>query len=359
MHYDFTDNLRTGLIVLDINARVVRVNESAEALLTTSGRQMEGAPFLQLIGPEPILEQMIDRALSSDRTSSNHQLELAIPRAQSTVIVHCAVSPLGRTGSDRPGQNGCVIEMWPLDAAMDSTRSAAMAERQSAQREVVRGLAHEIRNPLGGMRGAAQLLQRELKDPDQLEYTRVIIGEADRLTNLVERMHLSGRDIAFGPVNIHSVLEHVRTLLEAEFPLSECAEPIILITDYDPSLPEVWGSYEQLVQLFINVGRNACIACRSDPSVCLKTRFESQVLHDKAGARRLPTVKISVIDNGIGIPVGDEEKVFDAMYSNTAAGTGLGLSIAAEIVRQHRGSIHVSRNVGQTCFDIHLRIEEW
>ncbi len=216
---------------------------------------------------------------------------------------------------------------------------------------MVRGLAHEIKNPLGGLRGAAQLLQAELGSEELREYTQIIIQEADRLQELVNRMLGPNRRPSYAPINIHHVLERVRTLV-----LAETGERITIRRDYDPSIPELSGDSDQLIQAVLNIVRNAVRALGDTGTVTLRTRIQRQLTIGH-GRHRL-AAQIDIIDNGPGIPPEIAETLFLPMVTAGTGGMGLGLSIAQSLINQHQGLIECNSRDGETTFTIFLPLED-
>jgi two-component system nitrogen regulation sensor histidine kinase GlnL len=215
---------------------------------------------------------------------------------------------------------------------------------------MVRGLAHEIKNPLGGLRGAAQLLERELDSEELKEYTRIIIGEADRLRQLVNRMLGPNSRPNRSLVNIHHVLEHVRSLVKAE------ADSRLVVTrDYDPSIPELEADRDLLIQAVLNVVRNAVQAISACGEIILRTRAQRQFTIGHSRHRLV--LRVDVIDNGPGIAPNISETVFFPMVTGRPDGTGLGLSIAQSLVNLHNGVIECESKPGRTQFTILLPME--
>lgn len=229
-----------------------------------------------------------------------------------------------------------------------------MLSKQETTRILVRGLAHEIKNPLGGIRGAAQLLARELHGPGQQDFTNIIIEEADRLRNLVDKMLGPVKLPEISDLNIHEVLERVCQLISAE-----SREQLTIIRDYDPSIPELGGDREQLLQVLLNIARNALQAVQSDPGldegiITIKTRTQRQfTIHN---IRHRLVLRIDFIDNGPGIPESIKDQIFYPMISGRAEGTGLGLSIAQSIITRHKGLVECKSTPGHTEFSIYLPI---
>ena len=237
---------------------------------------------------------------------------------------------------------------------MKATREERLLEQQLASRELIRNLAHEIKNPLGGIRGAAQLLEHELNNPGLREYTQVIIKEADRLQDLMKRLLSPHRPMLPGPVNIHEILERVRSLLKAEFP-----QTLTVCRDYDTSLPDLVGDREQLIQAILNIARNAAQAIKAQSSsspvvgqITLKTRVARQVTLAKK--RHRLALEVQVIDNGPGIPDDIRERMFYPLVSGREGGSGLGLTLAQSFVQQHQGTIECESRPGYTCFSIRM-----
>jgi two-component system nitrogen regulation sensor histidine kinase GlnL len=256
---------------------------------------------------------------------------------------------------DRPpdGPRSLVLELQALTRLKRINKDGASVARQETARQLIRGLAHEVKNPLGGIRGAAQLLERELPNEGLKEYTGVIISEADRLKELVDRMLGPQRELDLAPVNILKVFEHVIQLIEIERP-----NTIKWIRDYDPSLPTIEADEPQIIQAIINILRNASQALHKtdDPQILLRSRVVRQFT---IGARRHRMVmQLDIADNGPGIDAELEERIFFPMISGRPDGTGLGLAITQNIISQHHGSIQVSSRPGQTCFSIYLPFEQ-
>jgi len=224
-------------------------------------------------------------------------------------------------------------------------------DQSQANKELIRNLAHEIKNPLGGIRGAAQLLEMEMDSKELTEYTRVIIHEADRLQTLVDRLLAPHRrPHVVGDVNIHEVCERVRSLILAEFP-----KGLRVVRDYDTSIPEFRGDREQLIQAVLNVAHNASSALtqrisEGDALLTLQTRIARQVTIGKQ--RYKLALELHVIDNGPGVPDSIKERIFFPLVSGREGGSGLGLTLAQTFVQQHQGLIECDSEPGQTDFKI-------
>ena len=244
-----------------------------------------------------------------------------------------------------------IVELLPLEQQARQDREQRLAEQAQANKELVRNLAHEIKNPLGGIRGAAQLLEMEIESRELTEYTQVIIHEADRLQSLVDRLlapHRRARMV--GDVNIHEVCERVRSLILAEFPRG-----LKLVRDYDISIPEFRADFEQLIQAVLNIARNACEAlgeqiAQGQASLILRTRVARQSTFGKQRYRL--ALELHVIDNGPGVPEAIKDRIFYPLVSGREGGSGLGLTLAQTFVQQHHGLIECDSEPGRTDFKI-------
>ncbi|MGI9134300.1 MAG: nitrogen regulation protein NR(II), partial [Rhodoferax sp.] len=244
-----------------------------------------------------------------------------------------------------------MVEMVPLEKQTRQDREERLAEQAQTNKELIRNLAHEIKNPLGGIRGAAQLLEMEMDSPTLTEYTQVIIHEADRLQSLVDRLLAPHRrPHMVGDVNIHEVCERVRSLIQAEFP-----KGLKVVRDYDTSIPEFRGDHEQLIQTVLNLAHNACEALTEriavgDALLTMRTRVARQVTFGKQRYRL--ALELHVIDNGPGVPDSIKERIFYPLVSGREGGSGLGLTLAQTFVQQHHGQIEVESVPGRTDFKI-------
>ena len=236
-----------------------------------------------------------------------------------------------------------LAELRPIEQQLRHAREERLVIEQQSARELIRNLAHEIKNPLGGLRGSAQLLERELDRPELREYTQVIIKEADRLQRLMDRMLTPHRPPRVEPVGIHEVLERVRSLVKAEFGLE-------IRRDYDPSLPEIVGDREQLIQAVLNIARNAAQARAAE--ITFRTRAVRQVTILRQ--RHKLALDLQVIDDGPGVPEEIQDRIFNPLVSGREGGTGLGLSLAQTFVQYHQGVIEFESRPGRTTFRILL-----
>lgn len=347
LYQQLLDNQSTSLLLLNDKLCVEYMNSAAESLLATSGTRVLGQEFEEIFteSESPALE--LHEALTSGYAYTKRETQLKLHN-NGSLTVDYTVTPISGE------QNYLIIEIFPRDRWLRISREESLLGQQEASRLLIRGLAHEIKNPLGGIRGAAQLLSRELNDEQQADYTNIIIAEADRLRNLVDQMLGPIRQSDFTPLNIHEVLEHVTQLVERE-----CQGKIEIVRDYDPSIPEIRGNKEQLIQAFLNVVRNAMRAVMESDNdqgkIIITSRTARQIT--LANRRHRMVCRIDIIDNGAGIPAELKDTIFYPMVSGSADGTGLGLTIAQHIINQHQGLIEYQSTPGETCFTLFIPLE--
>jgi two-component system, NtrC family, nitrogen regulation sensor histidine kinase GlnL len=344
-HQYLLENLTTAVILLDEGLRLGYLNPSAEMLFEISLRRAQGLSIDALVRNDATLRTRLEESLRSGRpfTEREHVLHLVHDRE---ATVDLTVTPVTETHRARR----LLVELVHVDRQLRISREENLLSQQAATRALVRGLAHEIKNPLGGLRGAAQLLERELPDPALHEYTRVIIGEADRLQALVDRMLGPSNVPRKLPLNVHEVLEHVHRLIAAEAPAEVRIE-----SDYDPSIPELVADRDLLVQAVLNIARNALQAVGESGSIMFRTRVLRQ--YTVGQVRHKLVVRIQIIDSGPGIPEEIRERVFYPMVSGRDGGTGLGLSIAQSLINQHGGLIECTSRPGKTVFSLLIPLE--
>ena len=333
------EHLSTALLVLDRDFRVRYANPAAENLFEFSSKSIAGTPITQLFPETGGLIAATEAAFASGASYTEHELVLAT--TAHTYHVSLTVSPVVEN------TQLLLLEFHQIDKHLKIAREERMHLQQQYNRELLRNLAHEIKNPLGGIRGAAQLLEHELPKPSLREYTQVIIKEADRLQSLMDRLLAPNRMTKLAPVNLHEVLERVRSLILAEHP-----EGINLQRDYDTSLPELMADHEQLIQIVLNIVRNAVQAIQGQGNIILRTRIARHVTLAKKNHRM--ALELKIIDNGPGIPEDIREQIFYPLVTSKADGTGLGLSIAQTYVAHHGGSIDCESQVGHTVFTVLL-----
>ena len=343
------DHLNTAVLLLDQALLLRYMNPAAEALLSLSAARALGRPLPSYLLADEDAAGALQRCLDQGHPFTRREARLC-NAAGRDLTVDYSVSPLAEP--DQPGN--LLIEMQPLDRLLRISREDALVQSHQATRALVRGVAHELKNPLGGIRGAAQLLERALPDADLKEYTRVIIDEADRLRGIADRMLGPRRLPEVVSINLHECLEHVRQLVLAEHNGALCIE-----RDYDPSLPEIRGDRDQLIQVFLNLLRNAVQALTEASTVQGRVTLRSRVLRQfTIGSQRHRLVaRIEIEDNGPGVPPALQEMLFYPMVSGRANGSGLGLSISQAIVGQHQGLIECQSEPGKTVFSVLLPVD--
>ncbi len=350
------DNLHTAVIVIGENLRIECMNPSAEMLFHFSSNRAVNREITQLIINEHELYDRLERSLISSHPFSVYEQQLRIHNNR-VIDVSYSVSPLEYRGDEKH----LLLEFSQQKHLQRHSQEETLLSQHEASKSLIRGLAHEIKNPLGGLRGAAQLLERELDDKDKA-FTQIIINEADRLKNLVDRM-VGPKDIPkMSPINVHKIIEHVRQLVYAELKEgSEQHKKIQIISDYDPSIPDIHADESMLIQSILNITRNAVAAIDASPNLAMeageivfKTRTQRNCT---IGTTTYPLVaRIDITDNGGGVAEDIQEKIFLPMITGRAEGTGLGLSIAQSLVQQHQGIIEFTSDPGQTVFTLLLPI---
>jgi two-component system nitrogen regulation sensor histidine kinase GlnL len=340
---DLLDALATGVVLLDTGLTVVHVNVAAQGLMAVGLNQARGRSFPELFTDAAALMTILNRVRETGEPTTECEFALRpVGSPRESRIVDVSVTPLDGGGSRR-----LLLELSDAGPRNRLTRDNELRARLEGSRMMTRQLAHEIKNPLGGVRGAAQLLARQLPDPDLREYTSVIINETDRLTALVDTMINPARPPQKTALNIHEVCEHVHHLLSAEAPAA-----VKVDRDYDPSVPEGRFDRNQLVQALLNLARNALQAVGERGRVVLRTRVLTQT-HIGIVRHRL-AVRIDVIDDGPGVPEEIRGTLFYPLVTGRANGTGLGLAVSQELVNRNGGLIEFQSEPGRTIFSITL-----
>ncbi len=340
------DLLATTVLLLDRDGVVVRANAAAEDLFSRSKRQIEGQMAIALFDEDTALAQSVLHACEGTLESCRQVACVPRQNLQREVSV-TTLSLMGQPWA-------ALMEVADLESRSVVDRTQRLAHDIQAQHELLRNLAHEVKNPLGGLRGAAQLLEAELPDRRLTEYTQVIISEADRLQMLVDRLAApQASPMQIGELNIHEVCERVCALVQAEFGEVE------LVRDYDASMPEIKADSARLVQALLNVVRNAAQilmqSSTANPTVVVRTRIARQVMLHRRQHRMV--VEIAVIDNGPGVPAEIQDKVFHPLVTAREGGTGLGLSLAQDLLQQHGGLIEMESKPGHTEFRLLIPME--
>lgn len=347
------DLLATAVFLIADDGAVRYLNPAAENLFEISARSATGARLAMLFPGNPLLDAAIAHAREDKAAYTEHALELTLPATK--LRLSCTVTPLELAGE--PADARFLLEFRHIEQQLRIAREERILDQSQANRELIRNLAHEIKNPLGGIRGAAQLLDRELERPNLHEYTQVIMAEADRLQVLMDRLLTPHRLPKPTEVNIHEVLERVRSVILAEYP-----HGIRVRRDYDTSLPSITGDREQLIQAVLNIVRNAAqaIVCMKrdhvDGEIRLRTRVARQVT--LARKRYRHAIELTIHDNGPGIPEPMRDRIFYPLVSGREGGTGLGLTLAQNFITQHRGTVTVDSVPGHTVFTLLLPVGE-
>ena len=341
--------LSTAVLMLDENLHVTYANPAAETMFAHGRKHLIGAPIDRALPSGLGFVGRLRQAIEEEAGFNENDLKLDV--GGEAMHLHCIVSPIEAAPADGSEPRAAlVVELRELDQQIKIERESRLLEQQEMNRELIRNLAHEIKNPLGGIRGAAQLLERELGDPEHREFTQVIVKEVDRLQSLLNRLLTPSRLPRVELLNIHEVLERVRTLLTAEFPAIEIRR------DYDTSLPDLAGDKEQLIQAILNVARNAAQAIAGSGEIRMFTRIARQVTI--ARQRYRLAVAVAIEDDGPGVPAGLAERIFYPLVTGRQGGTGLGLSLAQSFVSQHQGLIEFESVPGRTRFTILLPVRE-
>jgi two-component system nitrogen regulation sensor histidine kinase GlnL len=337
------DLLATIVLLTRPDGQVVFANAAAEDVLGMGRRALEQLRLQDLFKNSQEAALALAGAQGGAFSALRYDAHL-LRVGQDPIPVHVIVAPTDSVDE-------VLIELLPLEQQSRQDREERLIDQAQANKELIRNLAHEIKNPLGGIRGAAQLLQMEIESRELTEYTQVIVREADRLQTLVDRLLAPHRrPHVVGPVNIHEVCERVRSLIVAEFPRG-----LQVIRQYDISLPEFQGDQEQLIQAVLNIVHNAAQAlseriAQADATITLVTRIARQVTIAKQRYRL--ALELHVIDNGPGIPEEIKDRLFSPLVSGRDGGSGLGLNLAQTFVQQHKGLIECDSEPGHTDFKI-------
>ena len=344
------DQIPNAIVIFEADSQqLVYVNPAAESALDLSRKSLEGQNFEDLFGDNVKLKEMIHEVQSGQVTAQRQELLLhSLPGSihQETIPAHVVIALMDDADL-------ILMEWFPIDQQLRTERDERVTQQVEANKELMRNLAHEIKNPLGGIRGAAQLLEFELPEKGLREYTQVIIKESDRLQTLVDRLlapHRKAHVMEY--FNVHEALERVRSLVLAEFP-----KGLKIIRNYDTSLPDILGDREQLIQAVLNIAHNAAQALSEEidtgiAQIELRTRIARSVTIAKQ--RYKLALDLDVIDNGPGIPADIRERIFFPLVSGREGGSGLGLTLAQTFVQQHQGSIACDSKPGRTHFHIQI-----
>lgn len=344
MHKKILDHLNEAILLFDRNLHLKYINPAGEMLLADSAKHLVGNPAHKLFktAHHGVFTDLLQRLNQHEPLVDR---ELILECMSQSVTVNLSATPILENGE----LSEVLIELQQVDRHLRITKEEQLLAQQNTSRMLVRGLAHEIKNPLGGLRGAAQLLDQELHDPELKEYTQIIIAESDRLQELMDKMLGPNKPANKSWLNIHEVLERIRQLAAVE-----AGSNISIKTDYDPSIPELFADKNQMIQALLNIVRNAIQALQTSGQIIIKTRIQRHMTIGRKLYRL--AVKVDIIDNGPGIKPGLMGQIFYPMITGRAEGTGLGLSIAQSLINQHNGLIECESEPGKTVFSIYLPI---
>jgi len=338
---DILRAMTTAVLLVDESFKILYVNVAAESLLGLSERQTVGRPIAELVLSPEELEGLCQRAANTGATYSGR--ELVVKVSGRDLVLDCRAASIDQ-------KNGCVLlELFDRQSDRQARKEAELVSQRRISRRIVSQLAHEVKNPLGGLRGAAQLLERQLPTAELKAYTRVIIEEADRLAALVDGVLRAGGEQNKEMINLHQVTEHVANLVEGEKPAG-----VELARDYDPSLPKIWIDRSQIIQALLNLAKNSLQALGASGRMIFRTRALSN--YSMAGEQHRLVLSAEVEDNGPGIPEDIKETIFYPLVTGRDTGTGLGLTIAQDLVSRNGGLIEFDSRPGLTLFQMRLPI---
>jgi len=344
VHKKILAHINEAILLFNKQLDLTYINTAGEILLADSEKHLLGLNAQTLFKSSSSLLSDLQQCLKNNEPLVDRELNLFYQNR--SITINFSATPLLENGQ----LNEILVELQQIDRQIRISKEEQLLNQQNISRMLVKGLAHEIKNPLGGIRGAAQLLELELTDIELKEYTQIIIQESDRLKSLMDKMLGPNRPSKKQSLNVHEVLERVRQLVEIEVKHS-----MRILTDYDPSIPDLKADKNQLIQAVLNIVQNAVQAMQQEGEIIMKTRIQR---HLTLGRKRYKlTAKIDIIDNGPGINDELMSQIFYPMITSRAEGTGLGLSIAQSLVNQHNGLIECESEPGKTIFSIYLPLE--
>ena len=345
MHQKILAHLNGAILLFNRQLILTYINTAGEILLADSAKHLLGLSANKLFkSSDSALLNDLQQCLTMNEPLVDRELNLT--QLNQVTTINFSATPLIENGQ----LNEILVELQQVDRQLRISKEQQLIAQQNVSRMLAKGLAHEIKNPLGGIRGAAQLLDLELQDPELKEYTQIIIQESDRLKSLMDKMLGPNKPSKKDTLNIHEVLERVRQLVNVEV-----SNEIIISIDYDPSIPQLKADKNQLIQAVLNIVQNAVQAMQKTGKITLKTRIQRNMTIGRKQYKL--TAKIDIIDNGPGIDSSLMNQIFYPMISSRAEGTGLGLSIAQSLINQHNGLIECESEPGNTIFSIYLPLE--
>ncbi len=347
MHKKILDHLSEAILLFNRQFILTYINSAGEALFTDSEKHLIGQKAEDIFKFTTVsIVTRLQQCLMNNEVLINR--EIILDTLKKNITVNLSITPLLEQGEC----DEILIELQQLDQHLRITKEEQLIEQHHVSRMLIRGLAHEIKNPLGGIRGAAQLLELELEGEELKEYTQIIIAEADRLKDLMDKMLGPNKPPIKNKLNIHQVLERVRQLVTVE-----ATGKIDIECDYDPSIPFLQADKNQLIQAFLNIVRNAIQAINEKGKIILKTRVHRKMTIGRKNYKLL--IKIDIVDNGIGVKEDMLRQIFYPMITGRAEGTGLGLSISQSLINQHHGLIECSSEPNKTIFSVYLPLENY
>ncbi|HLU07110.1 MAG TPA: nitrogen regulation protein NR(II) [Woeseiaceae bacterium] len=343
--FDIVDNLYTSIFVLDRELLILAINPAGESLLGISRQRSRGRSLLQLLGNDRKFSDVLERVLLTGQTFADELKLGPVEVNGDDRVVDCRVSSM-RSG----GRDLLLVELSDVTRRSRISRENALIVQHGAGRQMIRQLAHEIKNPLGGLRGAAQLLARQLPEEELKEYTSVIISEADRLASLVDTLLGPGGPPDKKPVNIHELLEYVLKLVQPQAGFA-----LRIRREYDPGLPLIDLDRDQMVQAFLNLLQNAATALAGQGEIVVRSRATTNFTIGDVRHRAIASIEIE--DDGPGIPPELADSVFYPLVTGRPDGTGLGLPVAQDLVSRHGGLIEFESRPGKTVFFVRLPLK--
>lgn len=335
------ENMKTSVLLFDADRKLLSMNPEAENLLSVSCKKMAGQDARSFLPHTPEFAETVERSLLKGVPYTHLEFDIQLSNMKA-VVADTNFTPVN-IDDDKL----LIVELTDTHSRNRIAREENMLVQNTVAEESARAMAHEVKNPLGGIRGAAQLLQHELDSDDLKEYTQIIMSEADRLRNLIDKMLGPQNNLNPENLNIHEVLEYVCSVVTAEE-----SKPFTLLRDYDPSLPDITADRDHLIQAILNLVQNAIEAIDNHGTISLRTRAVRQVKMAQKFHRLC--LRIDVIDNGPGIPEELKQSVFYPMITGKVEGTGLGLPIAQSLIQKHGGIIEHRREHSHTIFTITL-----
>ena len=345
-YHPIIDNLTTALMLFDENRCLTSINSSGEVLLLVSRNKVVGMTPEQIWPNNPFFVEAINKSYEIDTVHIQRGAEMNLPNNKKTEVDYI-VTPISNNNESKQ----VLVELLNANSFTRVLQEFNQHTLQKAAKDSLQGIAHEIKNPLGGIRGAAQLMEKKMDDQDLKEFTTIIIKESDRLRKFVDRMLSTNTHSGKADTNIHEVTEYVISIVNAED-----SRNLNILKDYDPSIPNTYIDREQIIQSVLNLLRNAVQATNEKQQITIKTRVERKVtIQNKLNNL---AIRLDIIDDGPGIPSEIESGAFFPMVTGNAEGTGLGLSIAQQLVQSQSGTITYERKNNNTYFSVFLPIEE-